>query len=294
MIVSKDKNKLKKEGKKTMEKAKIRKGTFCKICGNEILPTDGIVKAEGGCLGGVIYAHRECACYGDSIASYSHEELKEHHKETYSGFRFGCEFETNTHTTPEQRLQLYAWYGLRCTHDCTVTNEFKSGIVNGLHGLKTMLNGISSIIDIASGDNVGTHINASLTTWNNNTLCKIRANATEIFKPLLEIMKSDRQNCINVFGRYFGDYRAYDTIQFMHGDAICIKSNCIEYRISKYQSTQQYFFLVAMIKEFTLIIDKFIQGKINAIQASRQIVKAYQRRINGTAKYMSAERNKNG
>lgn len=277
-----------------MEKSKLRKGTFCKICGYEIFPSDEIVKADGGCLGGVIYAHRDCACYGDSIASYSHEELKEHHKETYSGFRFGCEFETNTHTTPEQRLQLFAWYGLRCTHDCTVTNEFKSGIINGLHGFKTMLNGISNIIDIASGDNVGTHINASLTSWDNDALCKVRANATMIFSPLLIALKNRRNDCIEIFGRYFGDYRAYDTVQFMHDDAICIKSNCIEYRLAKYQSTQQFFFLVAMIKEFTLIIDKFIKGKINALQTGKQILKAFERRVNGTARYMTAERNKNG
>ena len=277
-----------------MEKAKIRKGTFCKICGNEIYPSDEIVKADGGCLGGVIYAHRDCACYGDSIASYGHEELKEHHKETYSGFRFGCEFETNTHTTPEQRLQLFAWYGLRCTHDCTVTNEFKSGIINGLHGFKTMLNGISNIIDIASGDNAGTHINASLTTWDNEALYKVRANATEIFSPLLIASKNRQGDCINVFGRYFGEYRKYDTINFIHGSAICIKTNCIEYRLAKYQNTQQFFFLVAMIKEFTLIIDKFIQGKDNATVTAKKLVKAYQRRVNGTAKYMAVERNKNG
>lgn len=276
-----------------MEKAKIRKGTYCKICGNEIFPNDEIVSANGGCLGGVIYAHRECACYGDSIASYSHEELKEHHKETYSGFRFGCEFETNTHTTPEQRLQLFAWYGLRCTHDCTVQNEFKSGIINGLHGFKTMLDGISNIIDIASGENVGTHINASLATWDNDALCKVRASAETLFKPLLETLKDNENECINVFGRYFGNYRAFDIFHFVHGCAICIKSNCIEYRLAKYQNTKQFFFLVAMIKEFTLVIDKFIQGKINAFQAGKQILKAYQRRVSGTAKYMTAERNKN-
>lgn len=277
-----------------MEKSKLRKGTFCKICGNEILPHDEIVKADGGCLGGVIYAHRECACYGDSIASYNHEELKEHHKETYSGFRFGCEFETNTHTTPEQRLQLFAWYGLRCTHDCTVTNEFKSGIINGLHGFKTMLDGISNIIDIASGENVGTHINASLTGWDEIAMIKVKENATTIFKPLLEMMYNDRENCIKVFGRFFGDYRTYDVYSFRHGSAICIKSNCIEYRIAKFQNTKQFFFLVAMIKEFTLYIDKFIKGKDNATQTAKKLVKAYQRRINGTAKYMSVERNKNG
>lgn len=276
-----------------MEKAKIRKGTFCKICGNEIFSTDEIVKADGGCLGAVIYAHRECACYGDNITSYSHEELKEHHKETYSGFRFGCEFETNTHTTPEQRLQLFAWYGLRCTHDCTVTNEFKSGIINGLHGFKTMLNGISNIIDIASGDNVGTHINASLTEWDDNDLCKVRANATTIFQPLLLKMYDNENACVKVFGRFFGEYRRFN-LDFVHGSAICIKPNCIEYRLAKYQNTAQFFFLVAMIKEFTLIIDKFIKNKINAFQASKQILKAFERRVNGTAKYMSAERNKNG
>lgn len=277
-----------------MEKAKIRKGTFCKMCGNEIFSTDEIVKADGGCLGGVIYAHRECACYGDGDSSYYDKNLEENHKETYSGFRAGYEFETNTHTTPEQRLQLFAWYGLRCTHDCTVQNEFKSGIINGLHGFKTMLNGIYNIIDIASGDNVGTHINASLTSWDYNTLRKVKANAGTLFKPLLETLKDNENDCINVFGRWYGEYRVFDTVHFVHGSAICIKSNCIEYRLAKYQNTQQFFFLVAMIKEFTLIIDKFIQGKINAIQAGKQILKAYQRRVNGTAKYMTAERNKNG
>ena len=105
---------------------------YCQICGREIYPYQEIVSADGGCKGSIIYAHKTCCKKRD----YSYENLVENHKPTDCGFQWGVEFETNSRTTFKKRLQLYSWYKLICTSDCTVTEEFKSGINKGLHGAK--------------------------------------------------------------------------------------------------------------------------------------------------------------
>ena len=119
--------------------ADYREGIKCQICGAKISKYDfvflNVVKADGGCKGSVIYAHLGCC----EKRNYSYKNLVKNKKKTYSGFQWGSEFEVNDNTTPEQRLQLFSWYKLICTHDSTVAEEFKSGINQGLHGTKNIL-----------------------------------------------------------------------------------------------------------------------------------------------------------
>ena len=85
------------------EQSKLREGTKCKICGMPITAEDfrnyNVISTEGGCLGSVIYGHKECCKKRD----YSYEHLVRNKKATYSGVQFGVELETNDTTTAEQR-----------------------------------------------------------------------------------------------------------------------------------------------------------------------------------------------
>lgn len=279
------------------EIAKVRAGTRCKICGEPITVEDfrnyNVVSADGGCLGGVIYGHRECC----GMRGYSYEHLVRNKKATYSGVQFGVELETNDITTAEQRLYLYACYGLVCTSDCTVSEEFKSGINQGLHGIKKYFEGIEKVIDISSGENCGSHVNISLAKWQENgVMFKIIEYSTELFKPLVNAIKDMPQvNRVNIFGRDFGSYREYTESGFEHGDWLQIKSKCLEFRISRYKNAIQYSHLIMLYAEWVKIIDNvFLANPCykTAEAAAKKMIHLLKLHADGKAKYQYSERNK--
>ena len=265
----------------------------CQFCGQEIY--NYMVSADGGCKGSVIFAHEDCC----RKRGYSFKNINEHHKPTDCGFQWGGEFETNSRTSLAQRLQLWSWYKLICTEDATVNEEFKSSINKGLHGVKDMLDGIQEIIDISSGENCGTHANVSLENWDDCTMEKIHNYAYQIFSPLANYLKEHTVDTIMVFGRDFRNYCRYSTQRFEHGYWLNIKDNCLEFRLAKFQNTQQYFYLLAMLKEMCLVLNNFIKSYSgyniidtrNASKVGNKLVKIFQKRVNGTATYMSRERN---
>lgn len=273
--------------------AKVREGTRCKICGERITAEDyhnyNVVSTDGGCLGGVIYGHAHCCVKRD----YSYEHLVRNKKATYSGIQFGVELESNDTTTAEQRLYLYACYGLVCTHDCTVSEEFKSGINQGLHGVKKYFEGIEKVIDISSGDNCGSHINISLAKWCNTY--DIRERAEMLFSPLAKAIKDlPTEKRIEIFGRDFGSYREYTDRTFEHGFWLQIKSKCLEFRISRYKNAVQYSHLVMMFAEMVKAIDAIYLVNpcdYTAHKASQKMVAILKAHADGRAKYQRVERN---
>lgn len=273
-----------------------REGIKCQICGCKITHEDfrygNVVKAEGGCKGAVIYGHASCC----EKKNYSYKNLVRNKKKTYSGFQWGCEFEVNNNTTNEQRLQLFSWYKLVCTHDCTVEEEFKSGINQGLHGTKKYLEGIEKIIDIAEGDNCGTHANVSLASWENGTAMYIvREYAQDLFQPLaIAIADLTEEKRIEIFGRDFGSYRHYAERDFEHGDWLAIKDNCLEFRISRYKNSTQYSHLLMLYKEFCLAIDNIFLVNpcvATARKTASKMVDLLNKHSQGKAKYQREERN---
>ena len=276
--------------------AEYREGIKCQICGEKLTKFDfafsNVVKAEGGCKGSVIYAHASCC----EKRNYSYRNLVKNKKKTYSGFQWGSEFEVNNETTHEQRLQLFSWYKLICTSDSTVSEEFKSGINQGLHGVKKYLEGIEKIIDIAEGDNCGTHANVSLASWENSSVMdKVAQYSTELFRPLAQAIKNlPEEKRVEIFGRDFGSYRHYAEQFFEHGDWLAIKHNCLEFRISRYKNSTQYSHLLMLYKEFCLAIDKIFlacPSTYNADKTARKMVELLNKHANGTAKYQREERN---
>lgn len=276
------------------EQSKIRTGTKCKICGEPITYEDyynnDVISTDGGCLGNIIYGHKRCCGKRD----YSYEHLVRNKKATYSGIQFGVELETNQRTTVEQRLYLYACYGLVCTSDCTVEEEFKSGINQGLHGIKKYFEGIEKVIDISSGNNCGSHINISLAKWDNTE--DILHYSKELFSPLAKAMSNlTDEQMLNIFGRNFGSYREYTEYGFYHGDWLQIKDKCLEFRISKYKNAIQYSHLIMLYAEFVKTIDNMflINPNQDTAQATaKRLVKHLLRHIDGKAKYQREERNK--
>lgn len=275
------------------EQSKVREGTKCKICGLPITAEDfrnnNVISTDGGCLGGIIYGHAHCCIKRD----YSYEHLVRNKKATYSGVQFGTELETNDITTAEQRLYLYACYGLVCTHDCTVSEEFKSGINQGLHGIKKYFEGIEKVIDISSGENCGSHINISLAKWNNTS--DIYEYRIDLFKPLAKAIKNlPVQKRIEIFGRDFGSFREYTEEYFEHGYWLQIKGKCLEFRISRYRNATQYSHLIMMYAEMCKAIDSMFLVNPNfctAYQTAKKLVKILNAHAEGKAKYQRAERN---
>lgn len=276
------------------EISKVRAGTKCKICGEPITAEDfrnyNVVSTEGGCLGSVIYGHSHCCVKRD----YSYEHLVRNKKATYTGVQFGVELETNDITTAEQRLYLYACYGLVCTSDCTVSEEFKSGINQGLHGIKKYFEGIEKVLDISSGENCGSHVNISLAKWNNTR--DIYEYKVELFKPLVKaIAELSEAKRIEIFGRDFGSYRRYEEYEFEHGDWLQIKSNCLEFRISRYKNATQYSHLIMLYAEWVKIIDSVFLNNPSyktAEATAKKMIHLLKLHADGKAKYQYSERNK--
>lgn len=282
-----------KQKDRATELSKVRAGTKCRICGEPITSYDfinnNVISTHGGCLGGVIYGHKHCC----EQRSYSYEHLVRNKKATYTGVQFGVELETNSITTYEQRLYLYACYGLVCTSDCTVAEEFKSGINQGLHGVKKYFEGIEKVIDIASGENCGSHINISLAKWNNTNA--IYRYSEQLFKPLAVAIKmlAPSKRC-EIFGRDFGSYRRYTEFGFEHGDWLQIKDQCLEFRISRYQNATQYSHLIMLYAEICKTIDKhFLSNPCErtATATAQKMVHLLKLHTSGLAKYQRDERN---
>ena len=283
-----------KQKDRASEISKVRAGTRCKICGEPITAEDfmnnDVISTDGGCLGGVIYGHAHCC----EKREYSYEHLVRNKKATYTGVQFGVELETNDTTTAEQRLYLYACYGLVCTSDCTVSEEFKSGINQGLHGIKKYFEGIEKVIDIANGDNCGSHINISLAKWNNTS--EIYEYKVELFRPLAKAIASlTEAKRIEIFGRDFGSYRRYEEYEFEHGDWLQIKSKCLEFRISRYKNAIQYSHLIMLYAEWVKVIDSVFLANPNcktAEAAAKKMIRLLNLHAEGRAKYQYSERNK--
>jgi hypothetical protein len=276
------------------EISKVRAGTRCKICGEPITAEDfrnyNVVSTDGGCLGGVIYGHAHCCVKRD----YHYEHLVRNKKATYTGVQFGVELETNQRTTAEQRLYLYACYGLVCTSDCTVEEEFKSGINQGLHGIKKYFEGIEKVVDISSGENCGSHVNISLAKWDNTS--DIRNYRVELFRPLVKaIAELSETKRTEIFGRDFGSFRRYEEYDFEHGDWLQIKSKCLEFRISRYKNATQYSHLIMLYAEWVKIIDSIFLNNpcyTTATATAKKMIHLLKLHADGKAKYQYSERNK--
>lgn len=288
-------------------KSALRVGTHCKFCGRPILAGERFVTADGGACGSVVYAHETC-CH---MRGYSFEEVEIMHKGTYSGFCWAGELETMTSTTFQERTTMRANYGVVCTSDSTVTEEFKMPIMCGLHGAKAFLNGVGNFIDLKHGDKVGTHINFSLSSWwhleqvnrygemvtlpvPNAGINLRRADIYNIYVELAHYLRREltSEERAQIFGRDFSEYSRYTDELFRHGDFLCIKDTCLELRIAKYQSTQQYVHLIALCKIWALLIDEVMHFTKTPEQAIKGIKKSIQNHLHGKATYQRPERNK--
>jgi len=274
------------------ETALPRNGTKCQFCGLPITNRD-FITCDGGAKGSIIYAHRGCC----DIGHYSLCKPDTYRKPTYSGFQWGCEFETNDYLTEQQRLFLWANYKLYSTRDGTVTEELKSLRNQGLHGVKTYLQGIYKVVDIKSGDTVGTHATVSLAHWNSRTATNIQRYGYNLFKDLAYWLNSNITECEELFGRYFDDdFYQYTDDDFVKYYWLRIRQNgSLEFRIAKFQSVEQYSKMLCLLKEFCLIIERdFLSNccQQSARKASQNIMKALIKHVDKKANYFRPERNK--
>ena len=296
----------------------------CVFCGETFIPGfyDSVKVKLNEKGTNYIYAHKTCCTKHE----YSFKNNDKRNKTPKNGFLHGEEFETNTTTTNEQRALLKAKYGLICTSDCTVQEEFKSSINGGLRGVKEYLQGISEIIDIKNGDNIGTHANVSIASWSNtsssfrkyiyddNGIYSYLEIQQKLFGPLSRAVRYvDVNTRKKLFGRGFGSYRHYSDSSFCHGDWLAIKKNCLEFRLSKFHDVNQYFHLLCFYKEVCETIDKMFVQKLDKMQdewgtmtrtkradilqklatkTGNALVKRFNSFADGTATYYRAERNR--
>lgn len=272
----------------TKEFSESRIGCYCMYCQTAINPLNAIAVPSKS-NGKKRYICRSCG----HMHGYCDENNDSTHKQCKHQIQFGIEFEGGyPYESPvvngitldtESAINHYITsnYHLLPSADSTVECEFKSPRYYNLHGFKQILQSISQVFDLTTMSS-GTHINISKLTWDYNTGDIIESFGTELFSKLGKYLKSHRNECIQIFGRYFKVFCEYSETEFMHGDWIAIKQDnytnesCIEFRLAKFQNVKQYFQLVNYCAEVTDIIDKWV-SRYNPYDTTEKRIKAAQK-----------------
>lgn len=219
------------------------------------------------------------------------------HNKTY-----GFEFECVPYSEADKASLLDGRYGFIPTHDGSLPSdgvEFKTPTYQSLNGFKAMLRTCSKYADF---ENIqcGQHINIGDTKYiNENSMSLIRIYASQIFDSLQTYMNDNEAATVAVCGRYFTFYAGRTGNYLGHGSWINLEhNNRIEFRISKFNTPEQYFWLTCMWTEILdCIITHFIKkyGHNNCKLAEKtglKIVKIFKKYENGNANCQRKERNK--
>ena len=197
--------------------------------------------------------YRKCACCGEEYLAYQVERININNdylcsgckaiksysqkNETYQGketqISFSFEFETSSRNKSLYELTKYKFIG--CT-DCSIEGfEWKSPIFYNRKSFHTICRKIDKFAKYV-GNSCGTHLHVS-TKYKE----KIKEYEKELFKPILEIMKSNPEKTSKFWGRYFTHYCQSD-IQTNRYNCFNTRSsvNTLEFRLLKFKSAEQY------------------------------------------------------
>lgn len=220
----------------------------CICCGNEFLIYEmtKINKQE--------YICNSCNNYNDYYTK----------NWTYKGKKkdisFSFEFETSSATKCLTELAKYNF--IKCD-DCTIGGyEWKSPIFYSKKAFHNICKKIGKFAKFV-GDDCGTHLHIS-TPY--KTL--INRYRNEIFKPILNLMKQDREKTIKFWGRYFGDYCESEIFTGDRYNAFNTLSSVetIEFRLLKFVNSEQYI----RASDFCIEITKLINNSINKRQLNTE------------------------
>lgn len=274
-----------------LECSKLRSGIKCKCCGKVITNNNYNQTTTKSCS--VAYVCNSCIhhrSYGSDLVGRKLIDGKL----TAGKYRFAIELEANYFAGTNIReidAYLAAQWGLQPSEDCTVDVEYHMTNKVNFHGLKDFLQDIGEKVNM-SADNCGQHINISKLDWTMQNMDKIRQNANSLFSNLAKKMKSDVLGTTQLFGRYFTPYASYDSY-FEHGSWLNLDNSYhIEFRLPHYQNANQFFNCANFCRDVIDILDKWLKHKYTTEKASKNMVREFEKYVNGKANCQRAERNK--
>lgn len=215
----------------------------CKRCGRTITKNYCVSIADGG---GVIC--NSCLCN----QSYYTQNNINVRKQTLNGKTYGFELECVPYSQNNKAKMLLPKYNLIATHDGSLPangTEFKTPIYNNLKNMRNLLTTFYKYVDFSDG-RCGQHINIGHPTYlNRYSMIVLRRYSHMIFDDLYVQMKQidNKEFVKDICGRYFVPYANYETNYTTHTSWINLAhDNRIEFRLSKFNSPNQYFELINM------------------------------------------------
>lgn len=165
---------------------------------------------------------------------------------------FSFEFETGSLNPALYELQKYKFIG--CS-DCSIEGtEWKSPIYYSrktFHNVCRKINKFAKYVD----DKCGTHLHVS--TDYKRLMEKYK---NELFQPILDEMKSNREQTIKFWGRFFGHYCNSELRDYHRFNAFNTVSSVetLEFRLLKFKNAEQYIRACDFCIDTTKYINSFI------------------------------------
>lgn len=224
-------------------------------------------------------------------------------KAAKDGVAFSFELETWNRATAEQMVKWGAGYCMIATYDGTVGTEWHMPSRVSLAGFKEFLQGFSAENDL-SDPACGAHIHVSFPAERfsmmeeqeygmEQAVQTLIANKWKLFDGLRKDIAHDNTAAAGIWGRTMGGYADND-MGLYHGDWLNLHTRnyqTIEWRLPHFHDAAQYLWCVAMIKEFTLELVKFLDEKQDAEHTGKKLRKIYRKYAQGKGNAQRPERN---
>lgn len=181
---------------------------------------------------------------------YSTKNSAIHGKKTSISFSF--EFETGSRNPELYELQKYDFIG--CSDGSIAGSEWKSPIYYNrkiFHNVCRKINKFAKFVDRSCG----THLHVA--TDYKHLMEKYK---NELFQPILNEMKSHREQTIRFWGRYFGHYceaTLYDGYRYNAFNTVS-SVQTLEFRLLKFRNAEQYIRACDFCIDTTKYINAFI------------------------------------
>lgn len=227
----------------------------CKRCGRTITQNQFVSIADGGAI------CNSCMCN----KSYYTQNNTNVRKTTLNGKTYGFELECVPYSQNDKAKMLLPKYNLIPTHDGSLPTggvEFKTPIYNNLKNMRNLFATFCKYVDF-SDNRCGQHINIGHPTYFNiYSMNVLRRYSNCIFDELYYQMQNNLNKPFvrDICGRYFVPYARHESSYTTHTSWINLAhDNRIEFRLSKFNSPNQYFELINMWGDMVdCIINNFI------------------------------------
>ena len=224
-------------------------------------------------------------------------------KAAKDGIAFSFELEAWNTATAEQMVKWGAGYGMIATRDGTVGTEWHMPSRVSLAGFKEFLQGFSAENDL-SDVHCGAHIHVSFPAERfsrddsqyfgmQNAVSTLTLFQNSLFDGLRRDIAASDIAAKAIWGRQMAGY-ARNTMYLKHGAWLNLNTKdfqTIEWRLPHFVNAAQYLWCVAMIKEFTLELMKFLDDEQDAEKTGKKLRKIYRKYAQGKGNAQRPERN---